>query len=392
MEYINKYVWFQEGPGIRKKQYTENGVKLLNVANLINGKIDLSTSKRYISKNEAYGKYKHFLVDEGDFIIASSGIQVNYFDKKMGLITKDQLPLCMNTSTIRFKTLDKNKLDIRYFMYFMKSEQFKLQLKKLITGSAQLNFGPSHLKKVKISVPELKIQKEYISKLDNITKIIDIKNKQIMQLNQLIKSLFFKMFNNKIQFPRELLKNNIEEMFIGPFGSDLKNEFFVDKKSSYCVVYEQKHAINKYIGDFRYINKDKYNELKRFEIQPEDIIVSCRGTIGETYVIPKNSPLGIMHPSIMKIRLKKDKYNSIFFNEMISNYLYENAEKNNGGIIKMAIKASDLANTAFIRPDIKEQENYLKLKQQIDKQKFEIQNSLNKMKALYETLMNKYFG
>ena len=132
MEYINKYVWFQEGPGIRKKQYTENGVKLLNVANLINGKIDLSTSKRYISKNEAYGKYKYFLVDEGDFIIASSGIQVNYFDKKMGLITKDQLPLCMNTSTIRFKTLDKNKLDIRYFMYFMKSEQFKLQLKKII--------------------------------------------------------------------------------------------------------------------------------------------------------------------------------------------------------------------------------------------------------------------
>ena len=58
----------------------------------------------------------------------------------------------------------------------------------------------------------------------------------------------------------------------------------------------------------------------------------------------------------------------------------------------MAIKASDLANTDFIRPDIKEQENYLKLKQQIDKQKFEIQNGLNKMKELYETLINKYFG
>ena len=102
MEDITKYVWFQEGPGVRKEQYTSNGVKLLNVANLVDGKVDLSTSDRFISKEEANGRYKHFLVDEGDLIIASSGIQVSYFDKKMGFIQKNQLPLCMNTSTIRF--------------------------------------------------------------------------------------------------------------------------------------------------------------------------------------------------------------------------------------------------------------------------------------------------
>src|SRR5699024_12585720 len=70
---------------------------------------DLSTSNRYISKEEAYGKYKHFLVDPGDFIIASSGIKVDYFDKKMGFVDETQLPLCMNTSTIRFKTLDRSE-------------------------------------------------------------------------------------------------------------------------------------------------------------------------------------------------------------------------------------------------------------------------------------------
>ena len=59
-------LWFQEGPGVRKHQYVNEGIKLLNVANLVNGKIDLSTSNRYITKEEAYGKYKHFLADEGD--------------------------------------------------------------------------------------------------------------------------------------------------------------------------------------------------------------------------------------------------------------------------------------------------------------------------------------
>ena len=36
-------LFFQEGPGVRNTQYTKEGVKLLNVSNLVDGKIDLST-------------------------------------------------------------------------------------------------------------------------------------------------------------------------------------------------------------------------------------------------------------------------------------------------------------------------------------------------------------
>ena len=134
---IPELLYFQEGPGVRKHQYTTEGVKLLNVANLVDGKVDLSTSERYISDEEANGKYSHFLADEGDLIIASSGIKVDYFDKKVGFVKKEHLPLCMNTSTIRFKSLDDKKLNINYFMYFLKSSAFKRQLYKEITGSAQ---------------------------------------------------------------------------------------------------------------------------------------------------------------------------------------------------------------------------------------------------------------
>ena len=80
---IPDVLFFQEGPGVRNSQYTEEGIKLLNVANLVDGKIDLTTSNRYISESEAYGKYKHFLCDDGDFIVASSGIKVEYINKKM---------------------------------------------------------------------------------------------------------------------------------------------------------------------------------------------------------------------------------------------------------------------------------------------------------------------
>ena len=108
---IPDVLFFQEGPGVRNTQYTSEGVKLLNVANLVDGRVDLSTSDRYISEEEAYGKYSHFLCDDGDFIVASSGIKVEYIDKKMGFIDKSMLPLCMNTSTIRFKVLNPEELN-----------------------------------------------------------------------------------------------------------------------------------------------------------------------------------------------------------------------------------------------------------------------------------------
>ena len=52
---LPEVVFFQEGPGVRNNQYTQTGVKLLNVANLVEGQVVLENTNRYISEEEAYG-------------------------------------------------------------------------------------------------------------------------------------------------------------------------------------------------------------------------------------------------------------------------------------------------------------------------------------------------
>ncbi|MCR5783780.1 MAG: restriction endonuclease subunit S, partial [Clostridia bacterium] len=189
-------LFFQEGPGVRNTQYTSTGVKLLNVANLVDGRVDLSTSDRYISEEEAYGKYRHFLCDAGDFIVASSGIKVEYVDRKMGFIDNTMLPLCMNTSTIRFKVLNPSELNIRYFMYYLKSFQFKEQLSRYITGSAQLNYGPSHLSKMVMPLVSIDEQQEIIALLDETQVLIELRKRQLENLDDLIKARFVEMFGD----------------------------------------------------------------------------------------------------------------------------------------------------------------------------------------------------
>ena len=296
---------------------------------------------------------------------------------------------CIGRGLASIRPLNKN-INQKYLYYLLNSKYNELN--KFGTGSTFKAITKDNLCDLKCNkIPNIREQIEVVKKLDNVNQIIEIKKKQVRDLNTIVKSQFVEMFL-KNEFPKEKLENNVEEMFIGPFGSALKNECFIEENNGYCVVYEQKHAIYKNIEDFRWVDKDKYESLKRFNVQPKDIIVSCRGTIGKTFVIPENAPLGIMHPSIMKIRLKKEKYIPEFFEMVLQHYFLEKENQTNGATIKMGIKASTLEKEDFIIPDMELQIKYLTFVKQIDKQKFEIENSLKEMQELYESLMEKYFG
>ena len=90
----------------------------------------------------------------------------------------------------------------------------------------------------------------------------------------------------------------------GPFGSSLTKFMFVPKSDTSVKVYEQKNAIQKdfTLGEY-YISQEKFKTMTSFIVKPLDIIVSCAGTIGETYVLPQDAPVGIINQALMRISL-----------------------------------------------------------------------------------------
>lgn len=144
---LDEVAWYQEGPGLRKWQFTGRGIKVINITNLVDGYLDLEKTQRHISWDEFNKMYQHFEIDENDIVVASSG---NSYCKTAVVRQKD-LPLVMNTSVIRFKP--KENLDYKLLLIFLKSTFFKDQIDFLITGGAQPNFGPAHLKKIIFNLP-----------------------------------------------------------------------------------------------------------------------------------------------------------------------------------------------------------------------------------------------
>ena len=164
--------------------------------------------------------------------------------------------------------------------------------------------------------------------------------------------------------------------------------FVPDSPNAYKV-YEQKNAISKdaTLGHY-FINKDKYDELKGFAVQPEDIIVSCAGTIGETYVLPQNIRKGIINQALMLIRLF-DKSISDFYLLYFDFILKREAAKESKGTAIKNIPPFDILKNFFIPlPPQKEQiriiekvSYWLSFVDTIDSEESEMSNLILKTKS-----------
>lgn len=197
IDLIGDHLWFQEGPGVRKHQFRERGVKLFNGTNIQFNQIDLGNTETFISCEEANGTYSHFLIDDGDLVIACSGISVDRFDEKIATITSEHLPLCMNTSTMRFKETEDGNVSIDYFRYFMQSPLFKNQIRRQATGSAQLNFGPSHIGKCYVTVPSAEEQRRIADALTIADGEIEAIKLSIAELGKQKKALMQQLLTGK---------------------------------------------------------------------------------------------------------------------------------------------------------------------------------------------------
>lgn len=114
-----------------------------------------------------------------------------------------------------------------------------------------------------------------------------------------------------MSFKEVTLENILQERgyIRGPFGSALKRN---EMKDAGIPVYEQQHAINN-IRYFRFFIDDvKYEKLKRFTVLPNDLIISCSGTVGKISLIKENDPLGIISQALLILRVNTEKINPLF--------------------------------------------------------------------------------
>ncbi|MEE1094147.1 MAG: restriction endonuclease subunit S [Bacteroidales bacterium] len=118
----------------------------------------------------------------------------------------------------------------------------------------------------------------------------------------------------------------------GPFGSAITLDMFVPKGEHTIKVYEQQNAIKKdWTLGYYYLPVDYFEScLKGFEVLPNDIIVSCAGTIGEVYQLPMEVERGIINQALMRMRINST-INLSYFLYIFDLILKREAERSSNG-------------------------------------------------------------
>lgn len=179
---------------------------------------------------------------------------------------------------------------------------------------------------------------------------------------------------NEVELP-EILKGGKNGIKMGPFGSQLKKEFLMS--NGQYRVYGQE---NVYANDFsigkRYIEKEKYLQLKSCEVLPGDFLISSMGTIGKCAIAPSNIPKGIMDSHLIRLRLNKTVIKENYLKYYIQSSIVQKQIKDLsvGGIMD-GLSTSIIKKLIVIISPVKEQEA-------IEKVLSDIENLINNLEKL----------
>ena len=265
-------------------------------------------------------------------------------------------------------------------------------LQSKTTGIRNLDFK-SYLK-LPIPVPSIAEQEKIVAELDTLSEVIAKKKQQLEELDKLAQSIFYDMFGdpitNKKGWEVRKLGSVCSSMVRGPFGSALKKEFFVPQSSTTYKIYEQKHAIQKdaTIGSY-YITEDLYRELSRFEVKPGDIIMSCSGTIGELYSLPKHAERGIINQALLKFSLNRTILEPYFL--FIMRVLRDTFETKGSGIANIG-SVKYIKNTDIALPPLSLQNLFSQKIEAIEKQKELVKRSIAETETLFNSRMDYWFN
>lgn len=393
---IPKVLFFQEGPGVRNWQFTETGVKLLNVGNINNGKIDLSKTSIHLSNEEANVKYKHFLVDDGDLLIACSGIVVDNFHNKIAFAEKEHLPLCLNTSTMRFKALN-DEVDLNYFKYYLQTVHFTAQLRKLITGSAQLNFGPSHIKKIDLLLPPLETQKRIARILDDAAALRNKTEQLIKEYDALEQSIFLDMFGDPIMNPKgwsiDKLKKITTKIGSGSTPKGGKESYFEEGISLIRSLNIHDNFFK--MKDLAFIDDNQARKLKNVTLEKNDVLLNITGaSVARCTIVPEKLLPARVNQHVSILRPKFSILNSVFLLHLL---ISPNSKSkllgvsSQGGATRESITKEQLESFEIIIPELNIQNQFAEKITLIEKQKELAKQELKESEDLFNCLLQKAF-
>jgi len=254
----------------------------------------------------------------------------------------------------------------KYLYYFLKYNHDYLN--SLGRGATFKEISKSIISQVEILLPNIETQRQICKKLDNITKQIHLKKKQLQKYDLIVKSQFTEMFENK-NFEQVLLSEVID--YEQPTKYIVASENYKDEYET-PVLTAGKSFILGYTNETEGIYNGSINPTLIFD----DFTTDCKYVDFDFKV--KSSAMKLLH-------LRNNSEQILYYFYAINKIRFKPENHQRHWISKFA-------NFTIEKPPIEQQTQFANFVKHIDKLKFSIKQSIEKLENCYNSLMQKYFN
>ncbi len=290
-------------------------------------------------------------------LVAGNGdLNVKYYNGKFDAYQR----------TYIIESRDKSKLLVPYLYCFL--DKYVETLRSVSIGGVIKYIKLGDLTNAMLNLPSIEEQKEIVGRLDKVVGFIEKRKEQLAKLDQLVKSRFIELFGDPIRNTQDRPTTDFINVVKMQRGFDLPVQ---DRQQDGDIpVFGSNGAL------------DRHNVAK---VQGGGVITGRSGTIGKVYYTE-----GDYWPLNTSLFSVDTHGNSIIYLAYLLQ-MYDLSRFTEGTGVP-TLNRNKFHDKPIIDVPLNEQEQFGVFVKQTDKSKFDIQQSIDKLETLKNSLMQQYFG
>ena len=315
-------------------------------------------------------------------LVAGNGdLNVKYYNGKFDAYQR----------TYIIESKDKNALTVPYLYCFL--DGYVEELRKQSIGGVIKYIKLGNLTEAQIPICSIEKQNEIVENFDKVNTLISLRKQQLSEFDELVKSRFIEMFGDQRMNPF-----GWDIVTIGDIATEVRygtsRPAVEGGKYPYLRMNNLTYEGYLDLTDLKYIDIPD-NEIEKCVVRKGDVLFNRTNSVelvGKTCVYNLDYDM-IIAGYIIRVRIDDRMLPVVLSNYLNSTVLKEQLRSMAKGAVNQAnINAQELQSIPIYLPPIDLQYEFVAFVEQIDKSKFEIQKSLEKLETLKKALMQKYFG
>lgn len=363
-------------------QFQDEGINFLKIECFDENGNFIEDKATHISI-ECHEKLKRSQLKAGDILFSIAGAI-----GRVAIVTEDMLPANTNQALAIIRISDDD-IYLPYIKLILTSPIIEKQFGKKKQGVAQLNLSLKDINELSIPLPDRDSQVEYADLFSKVRVIIDQRNLELKSLDDLVKARFVELFGDPVSNSKGLPIATLPEL--GEFGRGVskhrpRNDPNLLGGDYPLIQTGDVAAAELYITDY----SATYSELGLKQSKMWDkgtLCITIAANIAKTAILTfdacfPDSVVGFMaNERTSNIFIH---YWFCFFQAILESQAPESAQKN--------INLKILSELKVINPSKEAQVEFESFVKQVDKSKVVVQEALDKVQLLFDSLMQEYFG